>query len=67
MGILLNKLNKIIVNVYSGQNNEDTEKQLEELKILMKKKETRGGTRQESGAKPKYSKKNIANQNNLII
>jgi len=55
MKALLNKLNKIIINVYSGQNNEDTEKQLEELKILMNKKETRGGTRQGSGAKPKYN------------
>jgi hypothetical protein len=55
MKALLNKLNKIIINVYSGQNNEDTENQLEELKILMKKNETRGGTRQGSGAKPKYN------------
>lgn len=51
---LIDKVNDIIINVYSGQYNHITEKQLEELRDMIKK-ETRGGTRQGSGAKPKYN------------
>jgi hypothetical protein len=51
---LIDKVDDIIVNVYSGQYNHITEKQLEELKEIIKK-ETRGGTRKNAGAKPKYN------------
>ena len=51
---LIDKVDDIIVNVYSGQYNHITEIQLEELREMIKQ-EKRGGTRKSSGDKPKYN------------